>query len=352
MALLGIDVADVGQHHVNWLEHLGFLPPHAPSLSRRGQGAIEWEAVFAPSGPDLLGGAADPISWGVAKVSEGVGFDDPQWAANRAGLLAHGKPTAGYHMLGTSPGAAQADHYLSLVGEGVGLAVDVELAGTGGQVRPFLDRVCSRRPGETVLVYSSRGLWSLAGASGVDISGYPVLAWHAGVRNGAYSPASGSLAAIWASVGSLSLSTFGGLPATRTAAVQYTDRASVPGCTGGVDGNCWLASADQLTAWTQGGTVPLTPQDEQAVASAVAYMRLSGIAGQFELGKDPSVGELLHHGVRAGLDVLTAVQALQADVDQLKAGGVDPAAVAAALQPELAALVREAVADVLHSAQA
>ena len=251
--LLAIDVADVGQGHVNWLEEHLRLPWMAaaavqPTLSRRGQGPIDWAAMASS-------GAADSISWGVAKVSEGSSFADPQWAANRAALIAHGKPTAGYHMLGTSPGAAQADHYLSLLGDGVGLALDVELAGTGGQVRPFLDRLCSKRPGETVLVYSSRGLWSLAGAGGVDISGYPVLAWHAGVRNGAYSPASGSLAAIWAVVGQLSLSTFGGLSATRTVAVQYTDRASVPGCNGGVDGDAWLASADQLTAWTQGGSM-------------------------------------------------------------------------------------------------
>lgn len=336
MALLGIDVADVGQGHVRWLEEHLRLPWHAaaevqPTLSRRGPGPIDFAAM-------ATSGAADGLSWGVAKVSQGTGFSDPQWTANRAGLLGHGKPTGGYHMLSGAPGAAQADHYLSLVGEGVGLALDVELAGTGGQVRPFLDRLCSKRPGAWILVYSSRGLWSLAAAGGVDISGYPVFGWHAGVRNGAYSPASGSLAAIWAAVGQLSPSIFGGLPASRTVALQFTDHASVPGCTGGVDGDIWLATADQLTAWTTGD-----PMDEQSIASAVAYKRLSGIAGQFTPGQDPSVGELLHHGVRGILDTQGAVAEVQADVAALKSGGVDVNALASQVTAQVLAGLDEQI---------
>lgn len=209
MAILGVDVSNVGQGRVGWGAHPG-------------------------------------VGFGIAKASQGAGFTDPQVRANLSGMRTHGIVPGAYHFLDGSPGAAQCDHFLTAVGDptGVILGLDVEMRGSGAQVNSFLTRFAQRHPGRKILLYSNHGLWASVGAP-ADVARFPVVGWHAGYVNGAYTPARGGLAASWAATASRTRTTpFGGIRVFPL--IQFTDHASVPGMRGGVDGDVWVGAVADL----------------------------------------------------------------------------------------------------------
>ncbi len=210
-AILGVDVSNVGQGHIDWCR------------------------------------AGPAVAFGICKASEGSSFVDPSLRANLAGLKAAGKPRGVYHFLrGGTSGAVQCRHFLSAVGDpaGIVLAVDVEVGGAGSQVVSFLGEFQTMLPTRRCLVYSNRGLWHASGGP-ADISGSSVVGWHAGYIDGRYVPTHGSLAQEWAGAGpKVNASHFGGI--TAFPLIQFTDHATVPGITGGCDGNAWLGSLAEL----------------------------------------------------------------------------------------------------------
>lgn len=195
--------------------------------------------------------AAPYINFGICKATEGLSFTDPSFVNNRDGIKTAKRIPGAYHFLrSTSNGAAQCDNWMSVIGgpDGQILCLDVEPTGTdtnsGSQVTSFLQEFVKLAPGRKLAIYSNRGLWAdVNGPS--DVSSFPVVGWHAGVVNGAYTTAQGSLAAQWgAAVSSVQPSTFGGI--TDFPLIQFTDHATVPGVSSPCDGNAWLGSYTDL----------------------------------------------------------------------------------------------------------
>lgn len=131
--------------------------PRSPTLGvdvSHHKGAIDWERV-----------RADGISFAYLKASEGTGFTDPRFAENLRGAKSAGLRVSGYHYFTLcSGGAAQAEHFLSVLGEQTTMppAVDVELIGNCdpgppreqllGEVRAFIETV-EARTGTRMVVY-------------------------------------------------------------------------------------------------------------------------------------------------------------------------------------------------------
>lgn len=120
------------------------------------KGPIDWEAV-----------AGDGIAFAYLKATEGTGFVDPRFAGHRREALAAGLRVGGYHYFQLcSPGAAQAEHFASVLGKlgrrELPPALDLELAGSCStppareqllaEVRSFLD-VLEARTGRPTVLY-------------------------------------------------------------------------------------------------------------------------------------------------------------------------------------------------------
>jgi hypothetical protein len=212
------------------------------------------------------------VTFALAKASEGRTFVDPSFTHNVTGAKASGVIPGAYHFLRPSAGAAQCEWFLRVTGGGAGmlLALDVEVAGAGAQVVPFLTEFVRQAPGRRILVYSSRGLWSLSGGP-ADITGFPVVGWHAGVTNGRYTSAVGALAAQWVTAGSqVAVSAFGHI--TTSPMVQFTDHATVPGSSSPCDGDAWLGTLAELKALAGQKSIPrpLPTEDDMPLLFARA----------------------------------------------------------------------------------
>lgn len=189
--------------------------PPAPSYrdgidASHHQGPIAWRRV-----------ARAGIDFAYLKASEGTGFTDPDFAANRREATRAGIDVAGYHYFQLcSDGAAQAEHFLAVLGDAppsIPPALDLELQGSCAdpppaaellaEVRTFLRRV-DRATGTPTLVYLYPEFEERFGFAD-DLATHPQ--W---VRR------------------------LGEQPPRRTWAVwQHDDAGSVPGMTGGVDLN-------------------------------------------------------------------------------------------------------------------
>lgn len=201
------------------------------------QGMVNWDAV-----------ASAGVSCAFAKVTEGNGFEDPQWVHNAGPLAAPGPITAGaYHFarpdLGNTP-EAEADWFWSRLTahvsnlEGWLLALDLE-AGSG-DLSAWRDRWCARieahsggyKPGWYTY-------WDFAQTRGLNKATdyWCWLAW----------PDSN-----------------GPLPNSAFAvAFQQYGTTSVPGIAGQVDANRFFGDVHQLGMLTVGGAmaVGLDPND-------------------------------------------------------------------------------------------
>lgn len=174
------------------------------------QGPIRWRQV-----------ARAGIDFAYLKATEGTGFTDPDFAGNRRAATRAGIDVAGYHYFQLcSDGAAQAEHFLAVLGEAksaVPPALDLELQGSCAdpppaadllvQVRAFLRRV-DRATGTPTLVYLYPDFEARYGFAD-DLATHPQWVRRLGER-----------------------------PPRRAWAVwQHDDAGSVPGMTGGVDLN-------------------------------------------------------------------------------------------------------------------
>lgn len=108
-----------------------WLPNHRPGLEpgeRYGvdvshhQGQIDWEVV-----------AGDGIGFAYIKVTQSTDFTDPRFAENWEGAQTAGLDVGAYHFFSLcTPGAEQAEHFLSVLPDEPGMlpaAVDLELKG-------------------------------------------------------------------------------------------------------------------------------------------------------------------------------------------------------------------------------
>jgi GH25 family lysozyme M1 (1,4-beta-N-acetylmuramidase) len=216
------------------------------------QGSIDWRRV-----------ADDGISFAIAKASQGTGFVDDRYAANRAGARSAGVTFGAYHFADPDPRAgdarAEADHFLEVADPRPGeLIPTLDIERNGGLspaalrtwVRTWLERVRARL-GVRPMIYTGPYFWetSMGGTSLFADLGYDVL-WVAHWTDGSPTVPGGN----WGGHGW----TFW----------QYTDCERVAGIAGCVDGDRFngtdlsgVTVASIRVSVTGGGTVVSAPGD-------------------------------------------------------------------------------------------
>lgn len=201
------------------------------------------------------------------KVSEGATYTDPAHAYNRAAVPQAGLVPLAYHYMSPSSSpAAQADWYCNLVDPHALHALDVEAAkaSPGLDVAGWVARYRTHYPTKPLVLYTNHGMWLYRShvtepwPAGVEV-------WHAGIADGRYTGATGSLGAEWAGIAGLSNS-MAGLAAGACRLWQFTDHAAVPGVSGTCDGNAFLGTRAELEALATGADdVPLTAAEKQEI---------------------------------------------------------------------------------------
>jgi GH25 family lysozyme M1 (1,4-beta-N-acetylmuramidase) len=205
-------------------------------------------------GVDVSGYQGSNINWSsvkaagrvfaFAKATEGTGFIDSSFAHNWPGMRNAGVLRGAYHFFrpGTD-GAAQGDYFVDQINAQGGLAAgdlppvaDVEVsdnvsaATVIARLHAFLDRV-QARTGRVPLIYSANFFWGDY-LGNPDFSGYPLWVANYG-PSCPYLPNAFGDWKFW----------------------QYSDNVTVSGITsGGVDGDMFNGTLDELIAWAGGGT--------------------------------------------------------------------------------------------------
>lgn len=280
-----LEDADVLAAHAHALAVLADPAPGTESTSPR-----QLPAGGVLFGPDCSQYQGQP-DWGTVrasgcviggyKVSEGRTFQDPTHQWNRSRVPGNGLVPLAYHYLYYSDEYAanpalwgkQADWFASLVDPAALHCLDVEAPATAGHHLGVKEWVAEYRklfPGHALGCYTNKALWQNRSRMPYDPAGLFDWVWHAGVGNGYYTTATGTIAQQWAATGGLSNSVAGiGYPTVRF--WQITDHAKVPGVGGSFcDGNAFQGTLDQLKALATGeDDMPLTDAEMKKVAAAV-----------------------------------------------------------------------------------
>lgn len=98
-----------------------------------------------------------------AKATQGTGFTDPTYAANKAKAAAAGALFIAYHWLDGSDAAAQARHAFSVVGPGVPLMIDDEQDRISVSHTLAFVEAYRNLGGVVRLEYAPRSIWSQSG---------------------------------------------------------------------------------------------------------------------------------------------------------------------------------------------
>lgn len=205
-----------------------------------------------------------PADFIIAKASEGGGYADPTFTGFIKGTIGAGRLAGSYHYARGGDPIAEADHYLAVVGEWVGvilLVLDWEGGGNtawgnSDWVRRFVNRVHDRT-GIWPLVYvqaSAIGqipadvrttcpLWVAQYADNVA-TGYQQTPWN----EGAY----------------------------ECAMRQYSSTGRLPGWAGDLDLDKFYGSRTDWERLAQGDNDMVTTQDIQAIAEAVWNFQQNG----------------------------------------------------------------------------
>lgn len=219
------------------------------------------------------------FSFGFAKATESIGYQDPAWTRHIRAILAQPIVPGAYHFArpdldpGTAGAYAEADWFWRVVtavggAKGMLLALDLEVG--GGQLGQWRDDFCGRlawrlggyQPGW----YS---YWAFILSRGLN-SAPPYWSWLA-----------------WPDAN-------GNLPSSSFAvSMQQYGLTTVPGITGQVDANRFFGSVDQLRALTVGGARPAPPPPIHGGSSDMSLAlaaRLDGSGNDiFRIAPDGSV---------------------------------------------------------------
>lgn len=182
--------------------------------------------------PDFAALARGGIGFIIAKATEGVGFTDAQYAASRAGARAAGLVFGSYHFARPGDALAQADYYLAAARPAPGELTALDLEDTSIPDPVGFADAWSRRvkaaTGAPPLIYLNQ--WFLT-----TYDWTRVLADGDGLWLARYDgQPTGGPSGVWPVV----------------AFKQYTDRATVPGQPGPVDGDAFNGDPAALDRYT------------------------------------------------------------------------------------------------------
>lgn len=201
--------------------------------------------------PDWRSAHAAGVVFAFARVSFGTTKTDNSYAYNVQAIPAAGIVPGAYHFLtSTSSVVTQADHFVRLADPKAIHAVDVE-QNAALDVTGWVRRYRQHYPRKPLLLYTGRDLWrrSVGGLNGAAIG----KLWLAGFQPNRYVLGSGTLAQLWAKVGSAD----GALPWggwSSWSFMQFSDQTKVPGISGGCDGDAFNGTLAELQALA--GTAP------------------------------------------------------------------------------------------------
>jgi hypothetical protein len=231
------------------------------------QGHPDWAKVAATGATYKIGGY---------KVSEGRTYQDPAHQYNRAAVPAAGLIPLAYHFLFYDASyagrpdlfAAQAAWFCSLVDPRALHVLDVEAAAPAGKmdVKAWVAEYRRHFPSHPLGLYANHSLWANRSGIQYDPTMFDYL-WHAGIGDGYYTPATGSIQQEWAATSGLHNS-FAGRGFDTCRLWQITDHAAVPGVSGTCDGNVFQGSADDLRALTTTGD-DMSQADVDAILKGV-----------------------------------------------------------------------------------
>jgi lysozyme len=214
--------------------------------------------------PDYAKVKAAGVAFVVAKATEGLGYTDPTYTRNKAAIPAAGLVPGAYHFLrGTHDGVSQAEAFVRAADPHAIHALDVECLDDVRKFNRHLDvpgfvkRYRQLLPGHPLVIYTGRDFWTACAGTATPGPTYGPL-WAAGYTPNAYVTGTGSLSQQWAKAGKAT----SGLPWagwTSWAICQFTDHATVPGINGGVDGDAFTGTLDDLRALTGVHAPPKPP---------------------------------------------------------------------------------------------
>lgn len=242
----------------------------------------------------------------IAKVTESTNFQDPLGLATITATLRAGGWAAAYHFLHDGNGTAQADYFLNRIPRTLWnrilMAVDVEMYGykvtaSYQTVVDFVGRVRDRASGHPVVLYTGRDMWP--GGDGSKLG--PL--WVAGYKPNTYRVGNGTVGEIYATVpaGSDGGTPFGGWAGPTF--MQFTDRATVKGIQGAVDGDVFFGTADTLRRLS-GSVAPIdTPTVKEPEMFNVRIHPTTACIASLKADGKP-VGQLLYV---AGNNTLSAI---------------------------------------------
>ena len=196
---------------------------------------------------DLAQCAREGIEFVFLKATEGVGFQDPEFAANLREARAAGMLVAAYHYVrSSSPAAAQADNVASVVLREVPIILDVEEnSGTVGLTRELVERL-EQRGYRVPLLYLPRWYWTRIGSP--SLAGLPPL-WSSRYPDTVV----GSIADEWADVPAGYWTGYGDLP---VAVLQFTSSARIAGHQP-IDANAFNGTRGELAALLGYADIPV-----------------------------------------------------------------------------------------------
>ncbi|HEV2784704.1 MAG TPA: glycoside hydrolase family 25 protein [Actinophytocola sp.] len=263
---------------------------------------------------DLARAKREGIEFVFIKATEGVGFNDAEFAGNLAEARAAGLLVAAYHYQLSGPAAPQVANVRDSVPLDVPVILDVEArSGSVALTRELVDRL--RAAGYRVpLLYLPRWYWQQIGSPG--LAGLPPL-WSSRYPDTVV----GSIQDEWADVPAHYWNGYGGLD---VAVLQFTSSAAIAGHQP-IDANAYRGTREQLAALLGGGQeVDMTGEEHEWLrqiyeALSQPYVQndhqwlgnLLATLGRYLPAETDSVTE-------AG-GVAKVLEALVADVAELKA---------------------------------
>lgn len=183
--------------------------------------------------PDWAKLAQTGIIGVIHKATEGASYVDDQLYARARPAIDAGLLWATYHFMRPGSTFAQMDHYLAVVDpvEGERMVLDHEDAGVSlQQLEEAVDELLTMCPGVNVSIYSGHLIKEQLSGKKSDYLAAHTSLWIAQYTSAAapsWPTATWPQWALW----------------------QFTDHASVPGCTKPVDGNRWNGDEQSLRQW-------------------------------------------------------------------------------------------------------
>jgi GH25 family lysozyme M1 (1,4-beta-N-acetylmuramidase) len=353
---------EIRARHTRYMTVRGLpRPPHIrdADAARDARGLAATGVLFGPDVSQYQGRPAwaavraAGCRFAIRKATEGRTFLDGSAGYNRAGIPAAGLAPGAYHFLYFSQEyvdkpalwGAQAAWFARNTDAGEGHVLDVEAAATAGHwlgVREWCAEYRRLFPGHPLIGYSNRSLWRNRSRVPYDPRDLFDSFWHAGVGDGYYTTASGSLPSQWGAVGSLSNSVAGmGFP--EVALWQFTDHASVSGIGGTCDGNAWRGTLPELQAAFTGRTTTPPPVLEDSMSDADVQKILT------YLGGDAFAGDIKAAVHSTPIGKLTNTNGSPVTLGQVAGSLYGAAGQAVDLSPATLAAVAAAVAGQLPS---